>query len=70
MLAAETTGDKDTEKIPASRALEDSRHALTAQFENGESHHSFSNTNNRWQQGTCFHRIKKGAQPMSVNPLK
>ena len=42
MLAAETTGHKDTEKTPASRTLEDSRRTLAAQFENGESHHAFS----------------------------
>ncbi|MCD6293712.1 MAG: [protein-PII] uridylyltransferase [Deltaproteobacteria bacterium] len=42
MLAAKTTGNKDIAKTSASRVLEDSRRALSAQFENGESRHSFS----------------------------
>ena len=42
MLAAETTRHKDIEKTPASKALEDSRRALTVQFENGKSLHFFS----------------------------
>ncbi len=42
MLAVETTGDKDIAKTSASRVLEDSRRAMTTQFENGKSHLSFS----------------------------
>lgn len=42
MLSVETTGDKDIAKTSASRALEDSRRTLTAQFENGKSHLSLS----------------------------
>ncbi len=42
MLAAESTVDKNIEKTSASRNLEDARHALTSQFENGKSLQSFS----------------------------
>ncbi|EFK10986.1 protein-P-II uridylyltransferase [delta proteobacterium NaphS2] len=42
MLAAQITGDKNNPKNPASKALADSKRALSAEFENGQSRHSFS----------------------------
>ena len=42
MLAAQTTGHKIGPKNPASKALADSKRALSTEFENGESRHFFS----------------------------
>lgn len=42
MLAAQTTGDKNDPKNPVSKALADSKRALSSEFEDGESLHSFS----------------------------
>ena len=42
MLAAQTTGDKNNPPNPVSKALADSKRALSAEFEDGKSRHSFS----------------------------